>query len=457
MALQLTSKKVCVIGGGAAGLVAAHELRKEGHQVVVFERGSQLGGVWVYSPEVESDPLGLDPNRKIVHTSLYKSLRTNLPREVMGFRDFPFVPTGKPNRDSRRFPSHQEVLRYLEDFAEKFELNKLIRYQTEVRDVRLKEGGNWMVKYRRIGEDDEGGEVDEIYDAVVVCSGHLTQPRIANNIPGIDVWPGKQIHSHNFRTPAPYKDQVVVIIGLSSSAFDISREIAISAKEVHITTRVEAKGIFGQHPVYQNLWVHPMIERAHEDGRVSFQDGTEVLADVILHCTGYKYYFPFLDTAGAVNVDDNRVGPLYKHIFPPTLAPGLSFIGLPMFAAHFFVLELQSKWTAGVLSGRFPLPSKEKMMEDIEAFYSELEAKGIPKHYTHRIHDYTDPPGHFEYEDWLATQYGCPLTEDWRRRMFSATIALVFKQTETYRDEWDNYDLAIDTDDGVFKLFSWSQ
>jgi len=30
-----------------------------------------------------------------------------------------------------------------------------------------------------------------------------------------------------------------------------------------------------------------------------------------------------------VTVDDNRVGPLYKHVFPPALAPWLSFVGLP--------------------------------------------------------------------------------------------------------------------------------
>ncbi|KAL2921012.1 Flavin-containing monooxygenase FMO GS-OX3, partial [Bienertia sinuspersici] len=207
MALQLTSKKVCVIGGDAAGLVAARELRNEGHEVVVFERGSQLGGVWIYSPEVESDPLGLDPTRKIVHTSLYDSLRTNLPREIMGFRDFPFIPSDNTNRDSRRFPSHQEVLRYLEDFAHKFDLNELIRYQTEVSHVGLEKDGKWIVKFKRAGQDDEGNEVSEIYDAVVICSGQYTEPQIADNIPGIDLWPGRQIHSHNYRTPEPYKDQ----------------------------------------------------------------------------------------------------------------------------------------------------------------------------------------------------------------------------------------------------------
>lgn len=43
----------------------------------------------------------------------------------------------------------------------------------------------------------------------------------------------------------------------------------------------------------------------------------------------YKFHFPFLETNGEVTVDDNRVGPLYKHVFPPALAPGLSFVGLP--------------------------------------------------------------------------------------------------------------------------------
>jgi len=43
----------------------------------------------------------------------------------------------------------------------------------------------------------------------------------------------------------------------------------------------------------------------------------------------YKFHFPFLQTNGNVTVDDNRVGPLYKHVFPPLWAPCLSFIGLP--------------------------------------------------------------------------------------------------------------------------------
>ncbi|KAL2921028.1 Flavin-containing monooxygenase FMO GS-OX-like 3, partial [Bienertia sinuspersici] len=245
---------------------------------------------------------------------------------------------------------------------------------------------------------------------------------------------------------------VVVLIGFSASAFDISRDIAGLAKEVHITTRFQAKGISGKQPVYHNLWLHPLIERAHKDGRVLFQDGTEVLADVILHCTGYTYHFPFLDTGGVVNVDDNRVGPLYKHVFPPTLAPGLSFVGIPSFAIHFVVFELQSKWIAGALSGQIPLPPKEKMMEDIQAFYSKLEAKGVPKRHTHKIHDYKNL-GSFEYEDWLAMQCGCPPIEEWRKRIFFARIGRAFKQTYTSsHDEWDVDSLVLEEKEDFLKL-----
>lgn len=54
-------------------------------------------------------------------------------------------------------------------------------------------------------------------------------------------------------------------------------------------------------------------------------------ADIILYCTGYRYHFPFLDHLEELTVDedDNYVSPLYKHVFPPKYAPGLSFVGLP--------------------------------------------------------------------------------------------------------------------------------
>lgn len=49
------------------------------------------------------------------------------------------------------------------------------------------------------------------------------------------------------------------------------------------------------------------------------------------------------------------------------------------------MFELQSKWVAGVLSGRIALPTQEEMMEDVKAFSLQMEVAGWPKRYTHNF------------------------------------------------------------------------
>ncbi|XP_021276884.1 flavin-containing monooxygenase FMO GS-OX-like 4 isoform X1 [Herrania umbratica] len=461
------SRHVAVVGAGAAGLVAARELRREGHSVVVFERGNEVGGTWVYTHRVEPDPLGIDAARPIVHTSLYSSLRTNLPREVMGFTDFPFMTLAGENRDPRRFPGHREVLMYLKDFAREFGVEEMVRFETEVVKVGILENGKWKVRSKKTiffnneNNDHYNDDIDiinknevelddEIYDAVVVCNGHYTEPRIAE-IPGISLWPGKQMHSHNYRVPESFTGQVVILIGSSSSAVDICRDIAGVAKEVHVASRSVADETYTKQPAYDSLWIHSMIHTAHEDGTVVFRNGKVVLADVIMHCTGYKYHFPFLDTNGIVTVDDNRLGPLYKHLFPPALAPGLSFIGIPWKVVPFPLFEFQSKWIAGVLSGRITLPSQKEMMEDIKAFYSTLEASGVPKRYTHNMGE-----SQFEYNNWLAAQCGCQGIEKWRKQMYLAASANRPLRPDTYRDEWEDHDLVLEAHEDFVKYTSKS-
>ncbi|KAI7734507.1 hypothetical protein M8C21_004363, partial [Ambrosia artemisiifolia] len=319
----ITTCNVAVIGAGAAGLAAGRHLRREGHSVTIFEKESQVGGIWVYTNTTEPDPLGLDPTRPVIHSSLYSSLRTNLPRETMGFREYPFVVRKSGQRDPRRFPGHEEVLEYLKEYANEFGIGELVRFGTEVSRVWRRECGKWEVRFKRCGD-----EYEEDFDAVVVCNGHYTEPRIAY-MAGVDRWPGKQIHSHNYRVPEPFQNKIVVLIGSSASAVDISREIASVANEVHIASWSNTDEESATLPGYDNIWLRPMIESANEDGTISFPHGFKISADIIMHCTGYKYHFPFLDTQGIVTVDDNRVGPLYKHVFPPSLAPWLSFVGLP--------------------------------------------------------------------------------------------------------------------------------
>ena len=56
-----------------------------------------------------------------------------------------------------------------------------------------------------------------------------------------------------------------------------------------------------------------------------FTDGSEVKADVVVYCTGYKVTFPFFDE-GFISAPDNDL-PLFRRIFHPDI-PNVFFIGL---------------------------------------------------------------------------------------------------------------------------------
>ncbi|XP_074279988.1 flavin-containing monooxygenase FMO GS-OX5-like isoform X2 [Silene latifolia] len=422
------SYKVAVIGAGVAGLIASRELQNEGHQVVIFEKSDKLGGLWVYDPRVESDELGYDPSREIIHSSVYKSLRTNLPRVLMEFSGFGFE--DRQYGDPRPYPGHQEVLAFLNDFATQYGITELIRFESEV--IRVERVGDrvdrWVVEWR---VKEQGGRVkleQEVFEAVVVCNGHCTVPRVAR-VPGIEKWPGKQTHSHNYRVPEPFHNQVVVVIGNGPSAYDISRDICKVATEVHVSSR-SPDATYSK--LDHNLWQH-----SSEDGTVEFEDGSSVQATVIMHCTGYKYEYPFLKTNGIVSVDDDRVGPLYKHVFPPELAPWLSFLGIPQKILIFDTMEMQSKWIARVLSAKVRLPPTETMLADVHEYYQQMSLLKRPKYHTHFL------PDNDEYLDRIAEEAGISPLEDWRKNMFRDILKRKQNsQNEDERERKDGYVLA---------------
>ncbi|KAK8968931.1 Flavin-containing monooxygenase FMO GS-OX-like 4 [Platanthera guangdongensis] len=483
-------RSIAVIGAGASGLVAARELRREGHDVVVFERGGTVGGTWVYTPAIESDLLGLDPNRKVIHSSLYNSLRTNLPRECMGFFDYPFVPVNEINdHDPRRFPGHGEVLRYLESFSRDNDLYLLIRFGTEVVSVEMEKERGWAVRSLKIGAGRDRVK-NEVYDGVVVCSGHYTEPRVAD-IPGIEIWPGKQMHSHNYRIPQPFLGQVcivsnwdcmlarhsgflhlfihfvIVVIGSSASAADISREIAGFAREVHGASRSSCPGAPMKQPGYDNLWLHSMLFSGDVSlVRFGWDAPTAVgLLTVPKDALIEKGKNTLAQSGAMDDKQKKRKGPpetrrSEKHVtgipktkFRDVLAWAGSLVATAFRIATMLIFlsqvvpfplcELQSKWVAGVLSGRIALPTPEKMLEDVDALYSEMEQARWPH------------IGHFEYDDWLASQCGHPLVEEWRKQMYKAASKNKVVRPDNYRDEWDDDDLVSAAHEDFKKILTY--
>ncbi len=68
-------------------------------------------------------------------------------------------------------------------------------------------------KYVRIRIVIQGDESStEIFDGVMICTGHHVYPHIPY-IDGIEDFRGTKLHSHDYKTPEPFTNKRVLIVG----------------------------------------------------------------------------------------------------------------------------------------------------------------------------------------------------------------------------------------------------
>ncbi|WP_084161222.1 FAD-dependent oxidoreductase [Nocardia sp. BMG51109] len=103
----MSGVRVAVIGAGISGLVTAKVLRDDGFDVVIFEKGPAIGGVWSES-------------------RTYPGLRTNNSRDTYAFSDHPY------SRSADMFPTAAQVREYLDSYVRRFGLEPHLRLAAEV-------------------------------------------------------------------------------------------------------------------------------------------------------------------------------------------------------------------------------------------------------------------------------------------------------------------------------------
>ena len=359
--------KVAVIGAGPAGLVSAREVIRQGGEVVVFEAADQIGGVWVYDERVEDDLLG-QSLRQTIRCSLYASLRTNIPRDLMAFMDYTFDSKGGGNDSWPRFPHHTKVLEYLENFSNHYSLAPHIRLATEVQKIEKSTEG-WTV---------HTGDLNEVFDAVIVCNGHYARPRIPV-LPGIENFQGHLLHSHNYRAPDDMTGKRVALWGTSASGFDISGEIDKVAERTYWCGNAFTEPM----SLGPTRTAYPSPSGFSPSGKL-IVGGEELDIDTFMYCTGYHYGFPFISDE-IVGVDDNWVNPLYQDIVPPG-DNTLGFIGLPYLIIPFPMFEMQAKWFVKQLVSEFTLGDVATRAKKVRERSENFQRAGIKKrHYFTRL------------------------------------------------------------------------
>jgi hypothetical protein len=126
----------------------------------------------------------------------FQSLHTNLPTAIMQLKEFPF------QNGVASFPSHSDVLTYLQNYSKHYEVDQFVRLNSAVTSI-SKVAGQWKVGVN----SKEKGQYDEEFDRLVVCNGHFSKPSLAT-IKGIEHFKGTVSHSRSYRTPEPYKGKV---------------------------------------------------------------------------------------------------------------------------------------------------------------------------------------------------------------------------------------------------------
>lgn len=185
----MTKLRVAVIGAGVAGLSAARHGLAFGCEVTVFEQQDQIGGTWVFSPEIGKNKYGID-----VHTSMYKGLHTNLPKEIMGYPDFPI-----PKQEKSYIPS-KDMLSFLNLYADQNGIRKSIKFEHHVIRVRPLNDDTWEIIVKNLPADKYE---TYIFDAVFICNGHYHTPAVPK-YEGYKNFKGKQLHSHDYKCPNPF-------------------------------------------------------------------------------------------------------------------------------------------------------------------------------------------------------------------------------------------------------------
>ncbi|KAI1902796.1 hypothetical protein AGOR_G00019750 [Albula goreensis] len=362
--------RVAVVGAGAAGLCAARHVLALQHAFdppVVYELTAQVGGTWVYEERV-----GCYDNGHPIHSSMYRNLRTNLPKEVMMFPDFPFDPL-LPS-----FLPHQEVLRYLQSYSQHYGVTPHIRFETAVEEVKpvTMETGEGKVTWEVTSSGGRYGRRTETFDAIFVCTGHYSDPYLPS-IPGLEHFKGTLLHSHSYRKPEHFTGQSVVVLGAGASGLDISIELAGVNAQV-ILSHGKPPLAF---PLPPQVRQAPPVRQVLKDGGVEFGDGSVTHPQVLLLCTGYSFSYPFLSGASlGLQVEPHLVFPLYKQLLPPAW-PSLFIIGICKIICPFPHFHTQVQFALAVLEGSVLLPSCDEMEEEVRREADRKLMEGVqPRH-----------------------------------------------------------------------------
>ncbi|SDS93002.1 NAD(P)-binding domain-containing protein [Microterricola viridarii] len=359
-------KRIAIIGAGPSGMAqlrafeSAREQGREIPEIVCFEKQSDWGGQWNFNWRT-----GIDAHGEPVHSSMYRNLWSNGPKEALEFAEYTFDEHfGRPISS---YPPRAVLWDYINGRAEKSDVKKHVRFSTAVRWVQYNaETETFTVTVEDlVTRTTESSE----FDNVIVGSGHFSFPNVPD-FAGIETFPGTLRHAHDFRGAESLADKDVLLIGASYSAEDIGvQAYKMGARSVTLSYRSRPMGFDWP----EDITEVPLLERF--DGSVAhFVDGTSKRFDAVILCTGYLHHYPYLPSDLSLDSPNN--------VYPDTLYRGvvseannkLFYLGAQDQWFTFNMFDAQAWYVRDVILGDATLPDAAAQRADIDRWLARFHA-----------------------------------------------------------------------------------
>lgn len=210
-----------VVGAGFAGLYALHKLRGLGLSVQVFEAGDGVGGTWFWNRY---------PGARVDVKSMYYN--------------YSFDPELEQEWEwTEKLPPQQELLRYINHVADRFDLRKDVQLRTRVTAAVYDESAaRWRITTDR-------GEVVSARFAIM-ATGCLSVPKMVE-VPGIEKFRGRSFHTGEWpEQEVDFTGRRVAVIGTGSSGVQVIPLVAEMAGQLTVFQRTANYVLpAGNHPI----------------------------------------------------------------------------------------------------------------------------------------------------------------------------------------------------------------
>jgi hypothetical protein len=196
--------RIGIIGAGVAGLATAKVLTQAGHEVRVFDKCPDVGGVWS-------------------RTRRYPGVTTQSPKAQYSLSDFP-MPKGYPE-----WPSGAQVQAYFAAYAAEFGLEPALRLSTEVTAASPLGDGRWSLETRGA----RGSTAVEEFDRLVIANGVFCEPAVPT-YPGLAEFTaagGRLYPATEFNDAEEARGKHVLVVGYGKTACDVA--VAMNGVAAH--------------------------------------------------------------------------------------------------------------------------------------------------------------------------------------------------------------------------------